>query len=156
MVRRNKTVRAYRTDGSVQGAGPDQGPLEYLYTVEDYDENGNLLSSKRLTSEGEVEEEVTNKYDEKGRIITEEIYSALDDYRQKRTIEYDDINGTVTDSNFYEGGAGDRIVTHFGEGNLVTKIEHYTDGTHADEVEMFVYDSHNLPAEHMSMTGKMC
>jgi antitoxin component YwqK of YwqJK toxin-antitoxin module len=153
MERRNKTVRAYRTDGSGHTAGPDQGPLEYLYSVEDYDENGNLVSSKRLTCDGEVEEEVTNKYDEKGRIIAEEIYSALDDYRQKRSIEYDDISGTVTDSNFYEDGAADRIVTHFGEGDIVKKIEHYTDGTHADEVEMFVYDSHNLPSEHNVYDG---
>jgi YD repeat-containing protein len=153
MERRNKTVRAYRTDGSGLAAGPDQGPLEYLYSVEDYDENGNLVSSKRFTPEGEVEEEVTNKYDEKGRITAEEIYSALDNYRQKRSIDYDDINGTVTDSNFYEDGAADRIVTHFGEGTLVTKIEHFTDGTHADEVEMFEYDSHNLPVEHNVYDG---
>ena len=129
---------------------PDNAAVLYsiygpqLFTVP-YDKNGNVLSKKRVSNNGEESwHETIYTYDKNGNVLTEDYTDSSGDW-YKYVYSYDNKGNllTVVATNVYVGGQGERTsytttYTYDKNNNVLTEHTSSSDGTWTKKV--YTYD----------------
>lgn len=139
MYKNCKQVKIYRSDlSNINTTESD----EYLYSIIDYDTNGNLLSTEIFSINNTLKEKITNTYNPDGKLIEEIATHAPDNLTQRLTIEYN--NNTKTEKTFYEDGSFQKSISTFNNNNIINKVEHFDNEDSLIETEIFEYRDNNL------------
>lgn len=103
---------------------PDE---EFLEMTIEFDANGNVVSERKFTSDGELEEENMYKYDGNGKLIEHELYYALDEAREKLVMTRNAKGKLVSEVKYYGDEPGSRTEYEYDEKDNIIGILTYDD-----------------------------
>lgn len=124
----------------------------YLYSVEEYDDSGNLLVKTVYGDKGKLYDTVKCSYDGRGRLTEEEIMHHFENQKQRRELKYDEELRTITERTFYDGGGDASVVSRYNEKGQLLRLERYYGENDLEEVEEFSYDPSGRLLSHLILT----
>ncbi|REJ81603.1 MAG: hypothetical protein DWQ44_10710 [Bacteroidetes bacterium] len=114
---------------------------EYLETIMEMDEKGNLLSESKFDPEGELEEKNSYIYDADGRLLEHVLLFALEDVTEKRVLKRNEKGMLLEETKYYGDDSGERSEYAYNEKDEVVEIKNYDEDGEYVWSEYFSYDS---------------
>lgn len=143
------SYRKYRSFRSEKKAF-DEAPADKgrLFTENELDENGNIVTTVTYGEKGEKIETVTCTWDSANRLTEETIFQHSDRQTQKRVFEYRENPALIVERTIYDDGGESRSESLYNAQGKIEKIEQYIDDTAPDSSEVFAYDADGRLVSH--------
>ena len=142
MKKKIKSTTVFRINNPMPDQEAEKKHKGFTYNQTTYDENGQVLTEKRFSEDGEMEERTENKYDANGNLLEEITYLEGDEVAEHMTYERDGKGQVIVAYKHYQDGDRDTIRYDRDEaGRLIEKttIDSY-DEIEAREVMAYVKD----------------
>ncbi len=114
---------------------------EYLESVLEMDQAGNVLSESKFDKQGELEEKNALTYTSDGKLIEHVLYYAMDDVTEKRLLNRNEEGRLLEEVKFYGDDAGERTAYEYNENNLISAIIEFDEEGSFISREEIKYDS---------------
>ncbi len=98
---------------------------EYLETLLEMDEQGNILSEAKFDREGELEEKNSLRYSPDGKLLEHVLFYAVDDFTEKRILHRDEKGRLLEEIKYYGDDSGERTTYEYNEKDLISRIMEY-------------------------------
>lgn len=129
MERKVKSITSYTYDFEQFGVLRAQDFRKYIRSVEEFDEQGNIIRQVSYTEDGREEEVVVNRYDEKNRLVSQERSFVLNGTKEGVKVTHDDARGVTEEVRYYDGEPGDKVVAvRNADGDMTEQAEYDEDG----------------------------
>jgi YD repeat-containing protein len=143
MSKKIKTEKVYhvpvRNDESKKADTSDG----ILRSLNEYDENGNLILEITYHADGSISEKNEYSYDDNGKLIGTTIYSEEGDALESRKIYRDDSGKAMKEEIVYMDGSVDTVSYTYHEGRLAQKMQE-TDEGEVENKEIFEYEGDKI------------
>lgn len=95
---------------------------EYLESLIEMDENGNIVSESKFDKQGELEERNTLSYNSEGKLLEHVLYYAMDDFSEKRLLKRNEKGKLIEETKFYGDDSGEKTSYEYNDKNQITGI----------------------------------
>jgi hypothetical protein len=135
--KKTKSITVYKTDYIVESIN-DESLTEkrYLYQLEKYDEQGNVVLEASYTMNGDVQEKMERKFNDNSKLIEELCYLTEDEIVERKELIYDESDKIIAENIHFEEGGSNRMQYYYDKDSLRRK-ELISDG---EIEEYYSYD----------------
>lgn len=121
----------------------DAGEEGLLYSIQEFDENTNLVLDEKFDHGNNLEQRITRKYNDSNKIVEEKSFSEWEDPDQHQEYFYDDSGRLYKAKHHFMNGAFS--VSHYTYDDLLKKetVRTEDEGGVTEETQMMVRDAEN-------------
>ncbi len=117
-----KNITVHRTDYIVESINDESlTERKFLYQIEKYDEQGNVILEASYTMNGDIQEKIERKYNDKSKLVEELCYLTEDEIVERKELLYDEKNTIIAENIFFEEGGSNKMQYYYENDNLVRK-----------------------------------
>ena len=144
-----KSVRIIHTNYLRSGYGENDITQELFTEAEvTYDDNGNILTERHFTPNGELESRVENNYDANGRAVDSAQFDSFDELCQKNVFSYGEDGRLERKGCFYGEGSPEYATVYVYEDGRLVREDAYDEEEFVCTEKAYEYDGNG----HVSKT----
>lgn len=122
---------------------------EYLESLIEMDENGNIVSESKFDKQGELEERNTLSYNSEGKLLEHVLYYAMDDFSEKRLLKRNEKGKLIEETKFYGDDSGEKTSYEYNDKNQITGIIEFDEEGIFISREDVLYDTEGSVVERV-------